>query len=362
MNLQGIFDWRDKDTNEGVVAASSSDGGKTWTFQQDAMYLTEACPADDTQTNPNTTAADDGYGHSYVVDAGGVSRLYLLDRSAASTDNLGLIVIPLTATRAQLEAGTQAQPLAPAPTDGPVAGAGLTRTTGLLNPDGILGVVPGMSPTTILYVQKQVGAATSLPANQQCPVQPYAPWGASKAKAANTDVVTIRLASTTDGVAFTDMGPVNGLNDSTTISYLGTRWVAPSGTIIKADATHWGLFFSGGNCMDADSDSFHYLGYAESTDLVNWTVVNGLDHPIASLPQQVLTIGGAPRVIPAQQPVLGTALDWFRGRVYAPSITKLDSTHVTLTFAGYGVQSPNNDLRNYRTIGHAVLTASRPLP
>src|SRR5262249_16719700 len=56
--LQGFFDWRPKDTNEGIVAASSTDGGKTWTFQQDAFYLTEACPADDTQTDPDTTVAD----------------------------------------------------------------------------------------------------------------------------------------------------------------------------------------------------------------------------------------------------------------------------------------------------------------
>src|SRR5262249_34786696 len=68
--LQGFFDWRDKDTNEGVIAAKSSDGGKTWTFQQDAFYLNETCPADDTQTN----GGDDGFGHAYIVDTGGVSR------------------------------------------------------------------------------------------------------------------------------------------------------------------------------------------------------------------------------------------------------------------------------------------------
>jgi hypothetical protein len=362
MTLQGFFDWRDKDTNEGIVAASSTDGGKTWTFQQDALYLTEACPADDTQTNPNATAVDDGYGHPYVVETAGATRLYTLDRSANNIDNLGLIVIPLTATMAQLQTGTQTMPLAPAPKDGPVAGAGLTRTTGLLNPDGILGVVPGMTPTTVLYVEKQLGAATSLPANQQCGNQPYAPWGASKAKTPNTDLVTIRLAQTTDGVAFTDMGPVNGLNDPTTTSYLGTRWVAPSGTIIKVDATHYGLFFSGGNCMDADSDSFHYVGYAESTDLVNWKVINGLQNPIISLLTEVLTVGGAQTTIPAQMPVVGPAQGWFLSRVYSPTIAKLDATHVTMLFAGYGVQTPNNDLRNYRNVGTVVLSASRALP
>src|SRR5262249_36076651 len=121
-------------------------------------------------------------------------------------------------------------------------------------------------------------------------------------------------------------------------------------------------FFSGGNCMDADSDAFHYIGYAESTDLMHWTVINGIENPIASLLTEVLPVDGTPSTIPAQQPVVGDALPWFQSRVYAPSITRLDATHVTMTFAGYNVQSPNNDLLSYRTIGHVVLTASRALP
>src|SRR5262249_53966128 len=157
---------------------------------------------------------------------------------------------------------------------GPLAGGSLARTVGLLNPDGILAVAPGLQPTTILYIQKQKGAASSLPVAQQCPVQPYAPYGANAPRAANADMMTVRLATTTDGLNFTDMGPVNGLADSTTTSYVGTRYIAPNGTLIKVDATHYGLFFAGGNCMDADSDAFHYIGYAESTDLMNWTIVN----------------------------------------------------------------------------------------
>ncbi|MBV8055699.1 MAG: hypothetical protein JO071_10715 [Deltaproteobacteria bacterium] len=36
-NLQGYFDWRPKDTDEAVVAARSSDGGETWTFQDKVL-------------------------------------------------------------------------------------------------------------------------------------------------------------------------------------------------------------------------------------------------------------------------------------------------------------------------------------
>ena len=33
-----------------------------------------------------------------------------------------------------------------------------------------------------------------------------------------------------------------------------------------------------------------------------------------------------------------------------------------MTFAGYGVQTPNNDLLDYRQIGNVVLTVSKALP
>jgi hypothetical protein len=33
-----------------------------------------------------------------------------------------------------------------------------------------------------------------------------------------------------------------------------------------------------------------------------------------------------------------------------------------MTFAGYGVQTPGDDLLDYRQIGHVTLTVSRALP
>ena len=43
-HLQGYFDWRPKDTDEGVVAANSDDAGLTWTFQQLVLQLRTTCP------------------------------------------------------------------------------------------------------------------------------------------------------------------------------------------------------------------------------------------------------------------------------------------------------------------------------
>jgi len=38
------------------------------------------------------------------------------------------------------------------------------------------------------------------------------------------------LATTADGLNFTDLGAVNGLNDPTTVSYTAIRYTAPNGT------------------------------------------------------------------------------------------------------------------------------------
>ena len=61
----------------------------------------------------------------------------------------------------------------------------------------------------------------------------------------------------------------------------------PNGTLIKLSNGNWGLFFGGGNCLDGDSDAFHAIMYAESngSDLTNWTVINGINNPIASIAQ-----------------------------------------------------------------------------
>src|SRR5262249_51927846 len=187
--------------------------------------------------------------------------------------------------------------------------------------------------------------------------------GASAPKSANHDLVTIRLATTTDGITFTDLGAVSGLNDPTTVSYTGIRYTAPNGTMIALGGGRYGLFFAGGNCMDADSDGFHIIGYAESNDLMHWSVKNGIDNPIASIEPKTFpfTTGATPTTVPAVTPVVGDAKSWFAGRVYAPQVTLNGDNTITLTFSGYGVQSPNSDLLNYRQIGNVTIQASRVL-
>lgn len=375
LNLQGYFDYRPKDSNEAIVAASSKDGGHTWKFQQEVLELNpNLCPSSDDTTNAATYPAsntndgllsgnDAGQGHPFVMQTNGKRFLYTLDRTTNNVDVVGLVVHqlkpaaqkPLDPTPRTFDVSTPTEPLtSPQP----------EHTTGLLNPDGIIAEVPGSVPHAVLYLQKQKDSdnqgATALPSAQQCASPP--PGADQVGKKPNHDIVTPRLATTTDGIHFTDLGAVNGLNDPTSVSWTGTRYVGPRGTLIELSNHRFGLFFSGGNCLDADSDAFHYIGYAESSDLRNWTVVNGINHPIASIKQITVASNdssnsGQPINIPANAPVIATQ-DWFWQRVYSPSATLVSKHQVSLVFAGYKVKGPSSDYSNYRTITQTTLNSS----
>lgn len=252
----------------------------------------------------------------------------------------------------------------PSTTTSPISTVTPTRTTGLLNPDGILAVVPGTYPVKILYVQKQLEADYSFPTAQQCNnppvVTPFYPFSLT----ANHDVSTVRLATTTNGINFTDLGPVNGLNDPTTVSYIGIRYVSPNGGLVPLPGGKWGLFFGAGNCIDADSDSFHAIAYAESSDLMNWTVYNGINNPIASRPTATFTDQATDTMltIPAIAPVVGPTQAWFAGRVYGPNaIVNSTGTGVSLVFdgydQGYAAKGKAKDLSSYRNVGQVFLSS-----
>jgi hypothetical protein len=411
----GLFDWRPKDIDEALVAAESDDDGRTWYFMQTVLELnpdytnpisggysaaatSTGCPATIGSTNANTaslsgSAADDGWGHAAIIQLPGAGNaktgqfLYMLDRnpnnmmgtSTPIVDNAPLHAINLTSASNKFpiwntNGGAVGANDIKSITSAVTNTAGTTNpvvvkdTVGLLNPDGIMAVFPTAtnaaagSPVTVLYVQKILGGdntgPTAMPAAQQCAKAPFS-------NKTNHDISNVRMATTTDGVTFTDLGVVEGLNDPTTVDYTKTRWISPRGTLldINGDGSVWGLYFSGGNCLDGDSDAFHYIGYAESTDKMHWTVYNDINHPIASI-NTITTAnqaGGASVTVPATPPVFATEA-WFAQRLYAPSATQIDATHLSLTFAGYGVQSPNTDLLNYRQIGNVVLTVSRALP
>ena len=64
-------------------------------------------------------------------------------------------------------------------------------------------------------------------------------------------------------------------------------------------------------------------------------------NPIASI-NTITTAnqaGGAAVTVPATAPLVPTQ-PWFAQRLYAPTATQIDPTHLSMTFAGYGVQTP----------------------
>jgi len=384
-DLQGYFDWRPKDTDEGIVAAASHDAGRTWTFQQKVLELRTTCPTSPNKepdgekdaviingvANNADNGDDDGQGHQFVINVAGHTYLYTLIRSTGHIDSDQLVIHDLSPTSTLPLNGAPALSDAPTdPGDLPPPTLYTMHTTGLLNPDGILAVVPGSSPLEIIYEQKVLNGDLAFPAAQQCNTYWSAFYAANGGLSPNDDITHLRLATTTDGINFTDLGQLNGLNDPTNVSINGTRWLATAGTLLQLKNNRWGLLFSGGSCIDADSDAFHYIGYAESDDLMNWTVINGFDNPIASVFPATLSVnaqgvpatgpGTGPETIPANEPVVGDAMGFFAGRVYAPSATMLDNDNITVIFAGYHTQKPKNGLGDYRTIGRVSLHSSHP--
>ncbi len=196
--------------------------------------------------------------------------------------------------------------------------------------------------TTIIYVEKQLGVA---PVATQCPKTPS--WALTnidtgKQRSPNNDVITIRVATTTDGINFTDIGAASGLQDPTSTAFDAIRWLG-SGSIIPLSNGRYGLFFGAGNCLDNDSDGFHFIGYAETatavnspSDLLNWTLVYGFDNPILSTDTvtdpmgntypahpPLINVTGADVLTPAQvspwMPPTGYNTNFFSGRIYDPA-------------------------------------------
>jgi hypothetical protein len=397
--LEGFFDYRPRNEQEATVAAISLDWGKSWIFEGEAIGLNPYCPADQTDPDNNNVivngvstpygsssanAADNGLGHPFVMTVDDVQLIYNLNRANGHIDTDQLVVHRLKPKDknplASLPAYGFVSPLASGgyPTLRPPVGA----TAGLQNPDAILGAIRMRDVTTILYVEKQLKASTT----NNCDATPS--WALTNIdtgnpRAANTDIITIRVATTQDGINFTDVGAASGLQNSASSAFNGIRWLS-SGSIIPLSNGHYGLFFGAGNCLDNDSDGFHFLGYAETvtevgspSDLLSWTIIYGFDNPILSTDTvtdpatgtkypatpPLIDVTGVNVLTPAQvspwvpPTVNGTTYNtnFFSGRSYDPQATYRDSSTVTIVFAGYNTPQPSSNLGDYRTIGRFQL-------
>jgi hypothetical protein len=393
--LEGFFDYRPRNEQEATVAAISFDWGKSWIFKDEALGLNPYCPADQTDPDNNNVtvngvstpygsssanAADNGLGHAFVMTVDGVQRIYHLNRANGHIDSDPLVVHKLkpegTNSLASLPDLGYVSPLASRgyPTLEATAGA----TVGLQNPDAFLGAVRIRDVTTVIYVEKELSASTT----NNCSSTPS--WALTtivtgNPRKANTDIITIRVATTTDGINFTDVGAASGLQDPTSTAFNGIRWLG-SGSIIPLSNGHYGMFFGAGNCLDNDSDGFHFIGYAETvaevyspSDLLSWTVIYGFDNPILSTDTvtnpatgtkypanpPLIDVTGVNLLTPTQVspwvPPDGYNKNFFSGRLYDPQANYTDGSTVTIVFAGYNTPQPSSNLGDYRTIGRFQL-------
>lgn len=123
--LSGLFDYRPKDGDEAVVAATSTDHGKTWKYAGEALEQNAGlCP--DGNTN------DDGQGHAFVLtvpDYNGTGHrgqvLYTLSRPSGDALGVNLIVHHLSPKGGD--------PLAGLPAAEPVGMGGSTSATGAVS-------------------------------------------------------------------------------------------------------------------------------------------------------------------------------------------------------------------------------------
>jgi hypothetical protein len=302
--MLGFFDYRPRKMQEAVVAARSSDAGHSWTFLQLALDFNPNPLADPLTGNEN------GQGHPFMMRVRGEVLLYTLDRTPGVQDVGGLIVHRIRPTRNR--------PLGDAPAvEMPLSVASL-RTTGLLNPDGIIAQIPDGRRVRILYLQRIIGSGGPL-----------------------SDVTAIRLASSEDGISWTDLQAVTGLQDDGTV-FLGAR-----GSLLRTKDERYLLFYSGGTAADNASDAYRYIGYAESTDTIGWTVVRGLRNPLLST--ETTSASGVPQ-------------SWWAGRVFGPSVALAPGgRRATMMFAGFHTANASLDFSDYRQIGRVTLElASAP--
>jgi hypothetical protein len=399
--LEGFFDYRPRNEEEATVSAISTDWGKSWMFTGKALALNPYCPFDPTDPDnlnisvdgqktaygsSSANAADNGLGHAFVLSIKGQKHIYHLNRADGHIDSDQLVVHRLHRDSDEPLFGLpQFGYVSPLGSGGyPKLEATATSTSGLIDPDAILGAARMDDATAIVYVSKNLTPGdANFPKSEVCPSTPaFALTNLvnKKPRKANHDVITIRVATTSDGVNFTDAGAVSGLQDSTTVALNGIRWLG-SGSMLRIVDGRYGLFFGAGNCLDNDSDGFHFIGYAETdrpvrsaSDLLKWHVVKGFDNPILStdtvvdpvamrkypLSAPLINVTGADaltaaQVAPFTPPGEGFTTNFFSGRVYDPQAVFTDDETVTIVFAGYNTPQPSNNLGDYRSIGRFQL-------
>lgn len=194
----------------------------------------------------------------------------------------------------------------------------------------------------------------------------------------NEDYTVLRAAYTTNGVNFTDLGPVSGTSSgtgSTNGSYtdlanslqqnspedsanatVGTtsptaptnvspgsadtvelRYIGSRGTIITNPDGSLGMFLSGSWPSDGDSDAFNQIFYTTSTNGgQTWsvpTVVLSTDYTFSASAAQDAALAEG------KDEPLGVSA-YYSGRAYGPAVVQNPNGTLTMVFSGYRLPKP----------------------
>lgn len=279
----------------------------------------------------------------------GVQRIYQLNRANNHIDSDQLVVHTLNPWALGSLAGLPelgyASPFF-SPTGYPTLDSTAAATSGLINPDAFIGAVNLGRVTAVIYVSKTLNGDIHYPANELCPSTP--PFALTnlvngKPRKRNDDVTLVRVATTADGVTFTDIGTAPNLNDPAAVALNATRYLG-SGSIIRLADGRYGMFFGAGNCLDNDSDGFHYVGYAETTrkvrdpdDLKDWKVIYDLDHPVLSTDTVTdVTDPKHPRPYPLNPPVVNVSgADALTAKQVSPFVPPTPAPPLVIPPGGY---------------------------
>jgi hypothetical protein len=193
--------------------------------------------------------------------------------------------------------------------------------------------------------------------------------GEGKNKAAslfknNEDLTVLRYAYTTDGLNFTDLGPISGTASQSSSNINGSytdidnpsaqnypttinlaqgasddpelRYVGTRGTVVLNPDGSLGMFDSGAWESDGDSDAFDQIFYTSSTDGVHWSepvVVESTDYTFSARQKQ-----DAALVTGSDQALDVSA--YFAGRAYSPTVVQNPDGTLTMVFSGYSTPKP----------------------
>jgi hypothetical protein len=245
------------------------------------------------------------------------------------------------------------------PSGAPAGSADLTGCGGAAGGTGSVAVgnwVGGPGASIVPYaVLSQVGEGNN-----------GASKGPEKLFGNNEDYTALRAAYTTDGVDFTDLGPISGTTsgtgndagayddisnplqqtspsatsptslaagspDTTELRFVGSR-----GTIITNPDGSYGMFLSGAWATDGDSDAYNQVFYTTSTDGRHWSVpavVLSTDYTFAASAAQDTALAGG------LDAPLGVSA-YYSGRAYGPSVVQNPDGTLTMVFSGYRLPKP----------------------